>query len=238
MLQFKIDSLLEQCSAGEPSQVVKGVQELLSLRAYSAVPTIVGLLSSSDAVIRFTAAEALGYLGQPNPESVGKALVNLLVDSEVIVRSEAVDALGILAYTAAIEPITSLLQNDPDPLVRASAAETLGDLGQEEAIPALFTALLDPDESVRAYAANSLGLLGTVQLLPKLASYIKSEKSLRVKAELLGASYRLGAREDINLFLNLLERADEDLAMEILNILADLIERKQPVALVRRRILY
>jgi HEAT repeat protein len=78
-----------------------------------------------------------------------------------------------------------LLKNDPDPLVRASAAETLGDLGQEEAIAAIFVALVDTDESVRAYAANSIGLLGTPTLLPKLAAYIKSENSLRVKAELL-----------------------------------------------------
>ncbi|MTJ53645.1 HEAT repeat domain-containing protein, partial [Anabaena sp. UHCC 0253] len=109
--------------------------------------------------------------------------------------------------------------------------ETLGDLGQEEAITAIFAALVDPDESVRAYAANSIGLLGTPTLLPKLAAHIKSESSLRVKAELLGARYRLGAKEDIHLFLDLLDNADEDMATTLLNILADLIDRKQPLYL-------
>lgn len=228
MSESKIDILLKQCSSGEPSQVVEGVQELLDLKAYPAVPTIIALLSSADTVVRFTAAAALGDLGQQNPEFVGKELVKLLVDSEAIVRAEVVDSLGILTYTAAIEPIMFLLKNDPDPLVRASAAETLGDLGQEEAIAAIFAALLDADESVRSYAANSIGLLGTPTLLPKLAAYIKSENSLRVKAELLGARYRLGAKEDIHLFLDLLENTDEDMATALLNILADLIDRKQP----------
>ena len=67
--------------------------------------------------------------------------------------------------------------------------------------------------------------------MPKLAAYIKSENSLRVKAELLGARYRLGAKEDINLFLDLLENANEDLATALLNILTDLIDRKQPLYL-------
>ncbi|MFN5066456.1 MAG: HEAT repeat domain-containing protein [Aphanizomenon sp.] len=231
MSESKIDSLLKQCSCGESSLVIEAIQELIDLKAYSAVPTIVALLSSDDIVIRFTAAEALGDLGKLNPEFVGKELVKLLVDSEAIVRAEAVDSLGILTYTAAIAPIMFLLKNDPDPLVRASAAETLGDLGQEEAIAAIFVALVDTDESVRAYAANSIGLLGTPTLLPKLAAYIKSENSLRVKAELLGARYRLGAKEDINLFLDLLENANEDLATALLNILTDLIDRKQPLYL-------
>ena len=140
MSESKIDSLLKQCSCGESSLVIEAIQELIDLKAYSAVPTIVALLSSDDIVIRFAAAEALGDLGKLNPEFVGKELVKLLVDSEAIVRAEAVDSLCILTYTPAIAPIMFLLKNDPDPLVRASAAETLGDLGQEEAIAAIFAA--------------------------------------------------------------------------------------------------
>ncbi|HBL10038.1 MAG TPA: PBS lyase [Cyanobacteria bacterium UBA11162] len=231
MSNSKIDSLIKQCNSGDSDQEINGVQELLAIKAYSAVPTLIELLKSSDSVVRSVAAAALGYLGKPEPEAVGSALVQLLVDPDDIVRSDAVDALGILGYAAAIEPVKSLLKNDPIPFVRASAAETLGDLGQQEALAALEEALLDPDEAVRGYAANSMGLVGTPELLPKLKTYIESEQSLKVKVELLGATYRLGAREDVELILNLLAKADQDLAIQTLNVLEDLIGRKQPSAM-------
>lgn len=226
-----IDRLLDDCGSDDPALQAEAVIELVDAKAYEAAPQIVRLLTSADPDIRSTAAYALGYLGTQELETVGPALINSLADPEVIVRSDAVEALGGLRYTPATPYIKSLLQNDTDPLVRASAAEALGELGDNQALETLEHSLLDSDESVRAYAAISIGLLGTPQLLPKLEIYLKSEHSLRVKAELLGARYRLGAREDLKKLLSLLDNADEDLATCILNLLADLTERKVPPTL-------
>lgn len=228
MQEFSIDTLLFQCHSSDPTEQIEAIQGLLSQQVYLAVPSLVELLASPDAVVRSTATRALGELGTQYLELVGPALINLLTDPEIIVRSEAVDTLGIIGYTPAFEGINSLLKNDPDPLVRACAAESLGDLGNSKALENLEAALLDSDESVRAYAANSIGLLGTSELLPKLQTYINSETSLRVKAELLGARCRIGASEDFKLLLNLLDTADENLATAILNLLTDLIEHKVP----------
>jgi HEAT repeat protein len=228
MQESTIEQLREQCRTGNPAQQAPALQDLVDMKAYVAVPEILELLKSPDDAIRFSAAEALGDLGAKEIESVGPALINLLVDPEGLVRSGAVDSLGILGYTPARKQVESLLLNDPAPMVRAAAAETLGDLSDRKAIESLKLSMQDPDETVRAYAANSLGLLGTPELLPQLQLYIESEECLKVKAELLAAKYRLGAAADINQFLNLLENADEDLATVMLNILADLIERKTP----------
>ncbi|HAZ48609.1 MAG TPA: hypothetical protein DDW76_22940 [Cyanobacteria bacterium UBA11369] len=231
MQESIIDKLLEQCRDGNPISQAPALQELVDLKASVAVPVILDLLKSPDEGIRFCAAEALGDLGVKEIESVGPALINLLADPEGLVRSGATDSLGILGYKPARKPVESLLLTDPDPMVRASAAETLGDLGDLDAVESLKLSIQDADETVRAYAANSLGLLGTPDLLPQLQAYIESESSLKVKAELLAAKYRLGAAEDINRLLNLLENADEDLATVILNIFTDLTERKIPSAI-------
>ncbi|MEQ8958210.1 MAG: HEAT repeat domain-containing protein [Coleofasciculus sp. C2-GNP5-27] len=231
MQDTRINKLIEKCASGEPKEQALALQELVKMKADSAVPVILELLHSSDEGIRFCAAEALGDLGEKEIESVGSALINLLVDPKELVRSGATDSLGILAYKPARDSIESLLLNDSAPLVRASAAETLGDLGDPDALDTLKSAMQDPDEAVRSYAANSLGLVGKPDLLPQLQTYIESEDSLEVKAELLAAKYRLGDTEAMKSLLTFLENADEDLATVMLNILGDLIDRKIPLTI-------
>lgn len=226
-----IQTLLDDCSSDDPALQAEAVIELVDAQAYVAVPEIVKLLTSPDPSIRSSAAYALGYLGSHAVETVGPVLLNLLNDPEVIVRSDVVEALGGLHYIPAVEHIKYSLQNDNEPLVRASAAEALGAIGDNEALATLELSLKDSDESVRAYSAISIGLLGTSQLVPKLETYLQSEHSLRVKSELLGAMYRLGATEHLNQLISLLDNADEHLAICILNLLMDLTERQVPSAL-------
>ncbi|MEG3860348.1 HEAT repeat domain-containing protein [Microcoleus sp. herbarium12] len=223
-----VEILLDNCDSNNQSRQAEAIIDLLDARVYEAVPKILKLLNSTEVAIRSNAVYALGYLGIEEEETVGLALMPLLKDPEELVRSETVEALGELVYTPAIAPIEHILRNDPSALVRASAAETLGYLEDPEAIKTLELSLLDADEdrAVRGYAANSIGILGTSQLLPKLEKYLKLELPLSVKAELLGARYWLGAKEDIKQLLSLLENADELLAIIVLNILTDLTERE------------
>jgi HEAT repeat protein len=228
---IQIQTWIEDCASDDPSRQAEAVMELVDAQAYVAAPQIVKLLTAADPAIRSTAAYALGYLGIQEPETIGSTLINLLNDPEVIVRSEVVEALGGLRYKPAIARIQYALRHDAEPLVRASAAEALGDIGDEQALTALEDALKDADEAVRSYAANSIGLLGTAQFLPKLEVYLKSEASVGVQAELVGAMYRLGAVDALSQLLNLLDNADEDLATCILNLLTDLTERQVPSTL-------
>ena len=231
MIAPNVEMWIMQCRSKDPLRQVEAIQHLLQLNAQASVPTLVETLKSSDAVVRCTAAGALGHLGVNDSERAGAALLSLLKDPEVIVRSEAVDALGILSYTPAVGAVKALLLNDLEPLVRASAAETLGDLGDTSALAELELALRDADDAVRGYAANSIGLLGAPPMLPKLQNYVEAEQSPEVKAELYGARYRLGAAEDLDPLLKLLEAANEKLSANILNILNDLIDRYVPPTL-------
>ncbi|MCW6050819.1 HEAT repeat domain-containing protein [Lyngbya sp. CCAP 1446/10] len=228
MNNLKTETLLDYCDSDDYALQTEALIQLVDAEVYAAAPKILRLLNSPDELIRSHAAEALGYLGSEEVETVGPALMPLLKDTEKLVRSEAVEALGELDYTPAIAPIEHILRNDPSALVRASAAETLGYLGEPKSIKILDISLLDPneDEAVRCYAANAIGILGTSQLLPKLEKYLNSELPLSVKAELLGARYWLGAKEDMAKLVDLLDRADEDFAQHILTILTDLKERE------------
>lgn len=227
--------LLDNCDSDNLSRQAEAIIDLVDARVYEAVPKIIKLLNSTEVAIRSNAVYALGYLGIEEVETVGLALMPLLNDPEELVRSETVEALGELGYNSAVALIEYILRNDPSALVRASAAETLGYLEEPSAIETLELSLLDVDEdtAVRGYAANSIGLLGTPQLLPKLEEYLKLELPLSVKAELLGARYWLGAKEDIEKLLSLLDNADEHLAMIILNILTDLTERQEQPTLAK-----
>ena len=140
--------------------------------------------------------------------------------------------LGLLRYTPAIDLLIRMLHDDEDPLVRASVAEVLGEFGEARALAAMFQALHDPDESVRAFAAISIGLLGTSELLPVLQAQLESEDTLRIKAELLTAGYRLGEKEHLQQLLDLLNNADESLATTILNMLEDLASRTTPLTIL------
>ena len=228
MDKLRTKTLLDDCDSDDYLLQTKALLKLVDAEVYEAVPQIVKLVKSPNSSVRADAAAALGYLGSEEVEIVGPALMPLLKDPEKLVRSETVEALGELDYTPAVVPIEYILRNDPSALVRASAAETLGYLEEPSAIETLEISLLDVDEdkAVRGYAANSIGLLGTPQLLPKLEKYLKLELPLSVKAELLGARYWLGGKEDIEKLLNLLDNADEHLATIILNILTDLTERE------------
>ena len=235
MDKLSLETLLSYCDSDDYALQVKALIELPRTDFYEAVPKIIRLLKSPESVIRSCAAEALGYMGIEDLETVGPQLMILLEDPEEMVRCEAVEALGSLGYTPAFEAIKSLLISDYWWVVRASAAEALGYLGEPEALETLELSLsnINEYEAVRGYAANSIGLLATPQILPKLEDYINSELPLSIKADIMGAIYHLGRKEYLNLLLGLLNDADELVAIGIFNILKDLKERKHDSTLAQ-----
>src|SRR5262249_44882200 len=150
----------------------------------------------------------------------------LLRDREALVRMKAAESLGELRYEEGLEALADALIHDSDPLVKIHAAEALGDLRDPGALPSLLAALDDPDEHVRAYVADSIGRLGSSAERQALATRIAIETSIFAKAFLLAASYRLGNDEALTALIQLSEMADDDLAVTILNLAAELATRE------------
>jgi len=159
---------------------------------------------------------------------VGKALENLLLNADSYMRDEAVNALGQLLYYPALKKVQNLLCSDPDPVVRASAAETLCDLSEiedTEVLDTLQQALNDSNKIVRAYSVYAMGYLGNLDCLPILDRHLMLEESLDVRAEIFGAKYALSGNPiELVKLLELLKIADEHLCIVILNTLKYLIE--------------
>jgi HEAT repeat protein len=77
---------------------------------------------------------------------------------------------------------------DPDPMVRRTAATALGELRTVQAVEALGRALSDPQAFVRVEAARALGLIDDDAVLPPLISALKdpATRVREVAGEALG----------------------------------------------------
>ncbi|MFL6110677.1 MAG: HEAT repeat domain-containing protein [Catenulispora sp.] len=223
-----IDDLLAAARSGEPDRQLAAVGALAEAHARAAVPDLVRLAADSgtDAGVRVLAVDALASFGA-DADRAGPALLAALGATDELVRSEAADGLGRLGYQPAGDALARALAADPSPLVRVSAAESLGDLANSVHLDPVLAASADDDEAVRAYAAASAGLLGAAEAA--LRRWAEAEPSPWVRAELAAAAYRTTARPaDLAELLALLDPAGEELATRLLNTLDDLVTR-QPV---------
>ena len=121
-------------------------------------------LRDSEASVRLDAAYSLGTSGEPAVEPLIDALRHAPQPGETTdepIRLNAANALSAIG-SPAVPALISLLNDDSPWWVRATAADTLGDVGEPstDAVPALLRALEDESEWVRRNAANALGTIG------------------------------------------------------------------------------
>ncbi|MBE8970618.1 HEAT repeat domain-containing protein [Nostocales cyanobacterium LEGE 12452] len=153
---------------------------------------LLGLLKDESEIVRYSAAQALGNLGNASPQVV-EALLALLKDETERVRYSAAEALGNLgnASPQVVEALLSLFKDETES-VRNSAAEALGKLGNAspQVVEALLSLLKDETEGVRSFAAKALGNLGNAspQVVEALLGLLKDDSgSVRYfAAEALG----------------------------------------------------
>lgn len=122
---------------------------------------LVSALSPGDNVgLRNAAVEALAGYGQPAVDALSSALPTLDADG----RKLAVEALGQTGLPSALFVLRPLLF-DPDPNVRASAAESIAAIGAtclDAAVPLLEQSLGASDRFVQLAALDGLNRLGVV----------------------------------------------------------------------------
>jgi HEAT repeat protein len=234
MISSDTERLLADAHSNDPLEQVQALMALTKLHDEFAVPDILDLLSSADEDVRAESAHALGYLGERYRERIGPALLKLVHDENQRVRNEAVEALGLQPYPPAKEVLIHVLQSDPYWVVRASAAEALGNYQDESLVANLEQVLRDSDEesTVKAYAAFAIGLLASPSFRPELDNVITTATTPDVLSEVLAASYRLGGQKHLSALLNLLKTADEDDVWGILDSIQDLTERRYPPTLL------
>ncbi len=73
-----------------------------------------------------------------------------------------------------LDTITNALASDPNPEVRAKAAESLGKLGEVAVTPLLLNALSDSNPTVQCSVIQALGQLGDESAVPKLLEVLET----------------------------------------------------------------
>ena len=116
---------------------------------------------------------------QPAPEEQEEAIMvslsKALEDKDPVVREETVYLLSEFEDERVVGHLTEILLNDEDKAVRASAAEELGDFGDQTAIDPLIKALEDNDARVRESVLEALGLIGGKRVISKLMEALRAE---------------------------------------------------------------
>lgn len=147
---------------GEPTVRIAALKVLsLDLDPSRAVILIEALRDPSEAI----RAQAAGFLGSATMapdvrKRARKALLAKLADVSITVRRQAVLSLGLLGPGDGMLSIARLL-DDPEPTVRAAAAEALGRFRDSTAAPALRRAIASPNE-----ATVSMKIIEALALVP------------------------------------------------------------------------
>lgn len=143
-------------------------------------------LASSNSIVRYNAAWAIGELTAMIPGARAAAvpqLIFLLRDSDKWVQMAAARSLGEVRDARAGEPLIATLL-DSDPRVRQMATWALSELKDRRAVQELCRVLLsDAQPEVRRGAAEALGEISSSEALPSLKQALNDpEVSVRAKA--------------------------------------------------------
>ena len=182
------------------------------------VDTLQRLLHDPDVVVRRTAAEALGKIGNPQvvPELVlalgdDAALVReasvwslsgvgpldsasrgriagLLVDPSPVVRAAAAQTLASLDTTKELWPAALSQLSHEDPEVRRVVIQAFQSINAPEAVGALEQLLYDPASQVRRAAVVTLAETGDSRVVELFRRLLSADPSADVRAEI---AYRL-----------------------------------------------
>lgn len=104
-----------------------------------------------------------------------------------------------------LDTIAHALTNDPNPEVRAKAAESLGKLGDQSVTPLLLTALTDSHLSVQCSAIQALGHLGDEAAVPQLLQVLE-DGATTTRQTAAAALGHIGSRRSSVIYIGALER--------------------------------
>lgn len=130
-----------------------------------AVPALIGMLTTDDAMLRTVAVMALGLLHRRLASALPPHLSQIadcLRDEDGTVRQAAADAL-VQCGDDAVEALVNVLRFGGHEGARSRAAYALRKIGTPATVPALFRCLNDPNYLVHTYAYEALDELGLLE---------------------------------------------------------------------------
>jgi len=191
--------------------------------------TILWLLRSRDVNVRRMAVDIAKRVGDPSGELAPK-LLRYLRDEDWWVRERVMDALVEMAGRQLTRHLVGYLQ-DPSDVVRRYAVDALERVKDPASLGALVrSAQSDTDWWVRERATQVVGKLGDPRAVPYVIDIMTKEPDMqRACVEALAS---LKAKEMAPRIASLLEAADIDMRLVILDALGQLDDGSQADAVV------
>ncbi|MBD0337594.1 MAG: HEAT repeat domain-containing protein, partial [Cyanobacteria bacterium Co-bin13] len=152
------ESLIEALQSPSAGTRRAAAQMLGKLRSAAAVPHLLALLKDADEFTRVASIEALGQIGSA---AAVPALIEQMQADSGDVRREAAIALGRIHDGAPRPEVVAVLTAALPSDIGDSAAEALGHLGAETAVPALVTTMQEGTVAGCPAAAMALGRIGS-----------------------------------------------------------------------------
>lgn len=133
---------------------------LVSLACSPAPEDIAKAIASSNPVMREDGAKIAQGYADPVVEA---ALISVLADPSASVRLNAVESLAEIEATTAGPALIERLANDADPRMQRAAADALGRLKEESAVPSLLAYMggFGPNDRGQLVAVWALGNIGS-----------------------------------------------------------------------------
>jgi HEAT repeat protein len=157
-----------QASLLSPNWIVRmhSAKALSRLKAPQTIDTLILLLQDKVPAVREEAALAIQAMGDTGLSP----LMEKLNDLNWRVRLRAVETLGLLQSSGAVEPLMTLVLEDPDTAVRQDAVRTLGKIGDSRTVPLLMQALEQP--SLKLPAIEALGQIRSQEAVQALMAVL------------------------------------------------------------------
>ena len=150
-------------------------------------------------------------------------VIGLISDKNNFVRQRAIECFGSFHAGEAIEvPWLHPFLQHPEVLTRVETLETLDQIGDKSALPAMIKRLRDDDYLVRAYAAISIAQLGGKRFRKQIESAAKAEETEKARPWFARALFLLGDQEQFQKLLEFLSSTSPTPRCTSANALADL----------------
>jgi len=166
-----LENLLADLTSGDEARAEAAVPSLAAL-GETVIPSLRGLLDSTDSDIRWWATRTLASLPSLDP---GLLLLSL-ADAAPEVRQCA--ALGLCSHPSedALQPLIRAL-SDADALTADLAAKALIAVG-EPAVEGLLEVLKDAPQSARIHAMYALSEIADPRAIPAMISVMSEESAI------------------------------------------------------------
>lgn len=183
------------------------------------IARIRGMLSDPDRDVRATALNTLVGMRQPDADAL---TLDGLRDADGFVRSIAAKLVGDLGTVERVPLLVELLQADPYPRARQTAAESLERLGGEAAIDGLLRGLEDPIKEVRLASVKGIRALDPRRAMPVLARLLLEDTVWEIRVQAAGALGRIGDPEVVPVLEAAIDDESEFVRSAAANALAEL----------------